>query len=564
MISCVLKGGIGNMMFEIAFLEYESRRTGFAAGYYNIDTQINDINNYPAYAAANAQDYLKMFKHFTWPKINKPSGPMVNAPFPYKTLTINDNTNYNGYFQSEKYFPDREFILSLFEPSDFVNEQLIKYDYLFNSTTCSIHVRRGDYLTFSSIHKSRDIQYYKKAMDTVGDVNKYLIFSDDIQWCKTEFLGDQFIFIENEKDYVELFLQSKCDHNIISSSTFSWWGAYLNNKPNRISVGPAQWFASTAPTDLIENNIVPESWQTIDDEAYKPSATLTENSLIGLYNKNKINYNDVKDSCTFNMPNTNDVDVSIIVPVMGRVPFHNPLIDHLKRAIKNTKDKTFSITIIEHTDLPEHKNLCNLNRINYIHIPKSNDKPFNKCLCMNVGYLHSNTAKYYLFHDIDLLMNKDYFVNIFKNVKRTNDSIALQALALKRVIVMTEEQTDSIINKQIILTDIAKPEYCLPGAPGGSIFIKGDYFKTVGGYDAEFFYGYSPEDQFFYDKLELTVGIEGCNSPIVELYHMDHPRMQETNPDLKTLRNICFAFIALGRRAKLNFINHISTQFKKL
>ena len=69
MISCVLKGGIGNMMFEIAFLEYESRRTGFAAGYYNIDTQINDINNYPAYAAANAQDYLKMFKHFTWPKI---------------------------------------------------------------------------------------------------------------------------------------------------------------------------------------------------------------------------------------------------------------------------------------------------------------------------------------------------------------------------------------------------------------------------------------------------------------------------------------------------------------
>lgn len=59
-------------------------------------------------------------------------------------------------------------------------------------------------------------------------VDRYLIFSDDIPWCKEHFKGEHFYFIENEKDYVELFLQSKCTHNIISSSTFSWWGAYLN------------------------------------------------------------------------------------------------------------------------------------------------------------------------------------------------------------------------------------------------------------------------------------------------------------------------------------------------
>ena len=89
-------------------------------------------------------------------------------------------------------------------------------------------------------------------------MDKYLVFSDDIEWCKTQFVGDKFIFIEQEKDYVELFLQSKCNHNIISSSSFSWWGAYLNNKENRKIVGPKQWFSNTK-----RNNIIPQSWITV-------------------------------------------------------------------------------------------------------------------------------------------------------------------------------------------------------------------------------------------------------------------------------------------------------------
>jgi hypothetical protein len=103
------------------------------------------------------------------------------------------------------------------------------------------------------------MDYFNEGMSAVGDVNKYLVFSDDIEWCKKNFIGDKFIFIENEKDYVELYLQSQCTHNIISSSTFSWWGAYLNNKPNRKIVGPNQWFSNNKPI----NNIIPDSWITI-------------------------------------------------------------------------------------------------------------------------------------------------------------------------------------------------------------------------------------------------------------------------------------------------------------
>jgi len=282
MISCTLKGGLGNLMFQIAFLEYSGNMNKYQTGYWNLDQHLQHLNKEVRHNSKlqHADEYLTMFKNFKWPRINaeakgrvntwewalatigtlsgKAIASVVHIPFHFENFVTEDNVVYNGFFQSEKYFPNREFILDLFQPSDFVNSQLEKYNHIFKETTCSIHVRRGDYLKFSHIHKSEDFTYYQKGMSLVSEVDKYLIFSDDIEWCKEKFVGDQFIFIENEKDYIEIFLQSKCDHNIISSSTFSWWGAYLNNKPNRKSIGPAQWFSNNK-----KNDVMPESWQSI-------------------------------------------------------------------------------------------------------------------------------------------------------------------------------------------------------------------------------------------------------------------------------------------------------------
>ena len=279
MISCNLMGGIGNLMFQVAFTEHEGNTNMYQTGYWNIDQHLQHLNEEVIHNSKlqHAHEYLKMFKHFNWPRINaeakgrantwewalatigtlssKATAKVVYLPIHFDNFVIEDGVVYNGFFQSEKYFPNREFILDLFQPSDFVNSQLEKYNHIFKETTCSIHVRRGDYLKFSSIHRSEDFTYYQKGISLVGEVDKYLIFSDDIAWCKEKFIGDKFIFIENEKDYVEIFLQSKCNHNIISSSSFSWWGAYLNNKPNRKSIGPAQWFANN-----MKNDIMPASW----------------------------------------------------------------------------------------------------------------------------------------------------------------------------------------------------------------------------------------------------------------------------------------------------------------
>jgi len=259
MITCRLKGGLGNMMFQTAFIQYEGFMGNLKTGYWNIDQNLQHLNNDKVHNPKlnHATDYLKIFKNFNWPKIEKPPTNRKAVPFHYESFKVTDDTLYDGFFQSEKYFPNKTLILNLFEPSEFTNHQLIKYDNLLKGVTCSIHIRRGDYLNYG-LHAVRDMDYYQKGMDCVGEVDRYLIFSDDLDWCKKNFIGDKFVFIDNEKDYVEMFLQSKCTHNIISSSSFSWWGAYLNKNANKKVIGPAQWF-----TSVRANNIIPERWQTI-------------------------------------------------------------------------------------------------------------------------------------------------------------------------------------------------------------------------------------------------------------------------------------------------------------
>ena len=257
MISCRLKGGLGNIMFQIAAIESMSKKHNIEAGYYNVNDQIQKIDDDAVHnpSIKHAKDYLKIFENFKWKIIEKPNNK-IDVPFHYTKLTPINNTIYDGFFQSEKYFLNRKFIIDLFQPSKFVIDKLQKYDSVLKENTCSIHIRRGDYLKYS-MHVSRDIEYYKKGIELIGKVDRYLIFSDDIQWCKNNFKGNEYLFIENERDYIEIFLQSLCNHNIISSSSFSWWGAYLNNNLNKKVIAPLEWFNGGK---FDSKDIVPPNW----------------------------------------------------------------------------------------------------------------------------------------------------------------------------------------------------------------------------------------------------------------------------------------------------------------
>jgi hypothetical protein len=178
-------------------------------------------------------------------------------PIPYNK---NENLLLSGYFQSEKYFiNNKNFILELFKPTEQIKKEILQR--LPSIQNCiSIHIRRGDYLNLPNYHPQQPIDYYMSSVKLLGINEKYLIFSDDLESVKKNF---DFIpnkeFITLNKNYLDLYAMSMCEHNIICNSTFSWWGAYLNENKNKKIIAPKLWFGQSL-SHLKTYDIIPDNW----------------------------------------------------------------------------------------------------------------------------------------------------------------------------------------------------------------------------------------------------------------------------------------------------------------
>jgi hypothetical protein len=168
----------------------------------------------------------------------------------------------DGYWQNELYFKDlRSVLLQELTPAVPLNR--VETDYLLQMRfpgSVSIHVRRGDYLNIKNIGVL-DVDYYKNAINYIVDRVKdprFFIFSDDMNWCKVNFnfLKQPIYVSETRNEIVDLQLMSSCNHNIIANSSFSWWGAWLNQNPNKIVVAPKGWRLD----DPGSNNIILQDW----------------------------------------------------------------------------------------------------------------------------------------------------------------------------------------------------------------------------------------------------------------------------------------------------------------
>jgi hypothetical protein len=160
--------------------------------------------------------------------------PIYKEPcFEYREIPYMENLCLSGYFQSEKYFSHcKEEIIKHFT-KDWNREQINKI---------SIHVRRGDYCNIEC-HPVVTLEYIKKAVKYFKDLgyNDFIVFTDDKQWCSENLPFE----ISNGNEREDLELMSRCEHNIISNSSFSWWGAWLNPTPNKIVIAPDKWFAGS-------------------------------------------------------------------------------------------------------------------------------------------------------------------------------------------------------------------------------------------------------------------------------------------------------------------------------
>lgn len=209
-----------------------------------------------ALAVRNNDDYLFP----SWPEEvnfnlhncfsgNIPAGPVYSEPFfHYSPIPYQQNLSLRGFFQSEKYFEDSfGLIQQLLTP---------KFGHNIKYNCTAIHVRRGDYLSLTREYAQLDMSYYNNAMRTINS-KEYIIFSDDINWCKAHFSGNV-SFSEGQTPAQDLALMLSCEHTIIANSSFSWWGAYLNKNPSKIVVAPQNWFGAGLPHDT--KDLLPASW----------------------------------------------------------------------------------------------------------------------------------------------------------------------------------------------------------------------------------------------------------------------------------------------------------------
>jgi|Laugresu1bdmlbsd_1035121.scaffolds.fasta_scaffold05214_1 hypothetical protein len=170
--------------------------------------------------------------------------------FHYKEIPYNQSLDLRGFFQSYKYFDDyRYFILDALVPNMQIEPE---------TDLCGIHVRRGDYTNLQDCYQQLDINYYNQAMEEIKS-DKYIIFSDDIEWCKKHFIGSKFEFSEGKQPHEDLAIMAKrCDNMIIANSSFSWWGAYLNTNFGKKIIAPKKWFGPKLPHNT--KDLIPDNW----------------------------------------------------------------------------------------------------------------------------------------------------------------------------------------------------------------------------------------------------------------------------------------------------------------
>ena len=173
-----------------------------------------------------------------------------------------------GYWQSEKYFSesasqiraDFTFRQSMEDQNEKLTQQIISVN------AVSLHVRRGDYATnlqTTATHGLCTLDYYRHSIQYVAErvqQPNFFVFSDDIAWVRDNLnLPHQSQYVDcnqGKESYNDMRLMSMCNHHIIANSSFSWWGAWLNPKRDKIVVAPKNWFANQ--TDA--SDLLPQSW----------------------------------------------------------------------------------------------------------------------------------------------------------------------------------------------------------------------------------------------------------------------------------------------------------------
>ena len=276
--------------------------------------------------------------------------------------------------------------------------------------------------------------------------------------------------------------------------------------------------------------------------------------IIELYKKNKVDYDRIPiELCKVDRSR---VETLVIVGVRDRDRFVRPVLRSLKLGA-GLRD--VSIIVVEHTHAPKHKAVCEEMNVDYVWLKCAKGEPYNRSLAFNVGYLCGDDCDWVMTHDVDCMVQYDFYDKLFANVQHTGAD-AIQTFANHRVIYCLEYLTDRLISGKVDVNDLREGydgTFTAPGmAMGGSIMIKSALFERVGMYDPELFTGYAPEDQFLWHKLEVFTKVQSCDDPENNIFHLHHPFMGKTNPRLGEMNKLCQQFVTSGIETKRAIIDY--------
>lgn len=288
MIIVRIIGGLGNQMFQYALYKSLEER--------QLLTKV-DILSFERYHLHNGYELERIFKKIRpnyatleesrlladsgldlLSKLKRKILGIKRTHYKESSLSFNDDIigssvemYFDGYWQSEKYFKNIESVIReefTFQP--FHEERNIEIEKkMQQSNSVSIHIRRGDYLNNRLYAGICTEEYYSKAIRYIKnyiDNPYFFVFSDDIEWCKAHLnLINRAEYIDwnmAENSYRDMQLMSMCKHNIIANSTFSWWGAWLNDNPEKIVIAPSRILNSV--NDVVD--LIPDDWLKIDNK----------------------------------------------------------------------------------------------------------------------------------------------------------------------------------------------------------------------------------------------------------------------------------------------------------
>lgn len=266
MIIAKLIGGLGNQLFQYAVSRH-------LAEIHNTTLKI-DLTEFELYKLHKySLQHFKIIEEFS-------SDDDLNAVkevkekhfhFNEEFKNISNNVLLRGYWQTEKYFNEITNIIraEFSVKSELKGRDLEVSKLIADCNAVSLHIRRSDYIPNSykdQIFDSLSLDYYQRAIADLAQVEKDLklfIFSDDPEWVKDNVKLDfPVIYVDHntaDTNYEDLRLMSLCRHNIIANSSFSWWGAWLNDNKDKRVYAPTEWFNSNV-RDLDSKDIIPDSW----------------------------------------------------------------------------------------------------------------------------------------------------------------------------------------------------------------------------------------------------------------------------------------------------------------